>query len=211
MGVCAIEGALASGPSNRCQSCGSVELFVYWSVTCVPAAAFSVVVSTLNGSLAGVPTVNWPPLDAGATPAGGLDAALGCGVACADAPIFSATTCGGLASPTGTNSVSPATDRNPFIPPGACHIHTCLPDVRSKASTLPLKVAVKTRSPATVAAPNVGASRSAFHWIWPVAASIASNSPVPLLTSAEMRLPPLEVGAGIDNRNVHSAVRERHG
>ena len=193
--VCAMVGEFASGPSNRCQLCRIDELFVYWSVACVPAAAFSVVVSKLNGSLAGVPTVNWPALDAGATPAGGLDVALGCGVACADAPILSATTCGGLASPTGTSSVSPATDRNPLIPPGACHIHTCLPNVRSKASTLPLKVDVKTRSPATVAAPKSGASRFAFYRIWPVAVSSASSSPVPFATSARVNFVAVKVEA----------------
>src|SRR2546430_16910322 len=93
-------GEFASGPSNRCQLCGIDELFVYWSVTCVPAAAFSVVVSKLNGSLAGVPTVNWPALDAGATPAGGLEAALGCGVAGAEGPNFHGTTFGGAVGPT---------------------------------------------------------------------------------------------------------------
>src|SRR5438445_10169556 len=154
--------------------------------------------SKLNGLLAGVLTVNCAVLEVGAAPAGGLDGtvagavgltdglgrAVGCGAAGAGAPIFSATSCGGLPSPTGISSVSPATDMNPLIPPGACQVHTCAPDFRSKARTLPVKVDVKTRSPTTVAAPKSGASRFAFHWIWPVAASIASSSPVPFATSA---------------------------
>src|SRR6266576_4354247 len=70
------------------------------------------------------------------------------------APSLSDTSIGVAPRPTGTSNRSPAAARNPLIPPGACHDHTCLPDVRLNARTLPLKVEVKTRSPATTTLPK---------------------------------------------------------
>src|SRR6266849_9904811 len=101
-----------------------VDSLVYCSVTCAPALAVSVVVSKLNGLLAGVPTVSWLAPGAGAAPPDGFDVGVGWAVAGADAPIRRATSCGVLATPTGTSSVSPATEMNPLTPPGAWYDQT---------------------------------------------------------------------------------------
>ena len=131
-------------------------MFVYVTVTWAPADAFNVSVSNASEFSAGVITVNCAVLDCVTGAVVAVGRALGWAIGCApvaDAPIFSATSWGELARPTGTSRISPATEMNPLIPPGARQLHTCFPDARSNACTSPANVEVNTRSPATVAPP----------------------------------------------------------
>jgi hypothetical protein len=56
-------------------------------------------------------------------------------------------------------SVSPAIASGAFVPAGSFACQTTLPFVRSSAQTEPSNVVVKTRSFATVAAPNAGVGK----------------------------------------------------